>query len=178
VQFRTTVTTNVEEDSASSRGLFRRLLPPGSFRMARFQGEDSTISPHASGDDDDPTVDDSGPGIQDEDDEDYETEYSYWGRPYARTPKWFPPVTTPHEAGTKLLMSGEFGRIGVEARSREGSANFSKAILSSRSKLRPTPKQDVTNVRTTRSICALIFFLMTAGPHPEHCWYRCRVAGR
>ena len=56
--------------------------------------------------------------VQDEDDEDYETEYSYWGRPYARTPKWFPPVTTPQEAGTKLLMSGEFGRIGVEARSR------------------------------------------------------------
>jgi hypothetical protein len=173
-----TGTTHVEDDSASSQGLLRRLLSPESFRLARFQGENSTTSPRASGDDNDSTVDDSGPGIQDnddEDDEDYEMEYSYWGRPFARTPKWFPPVTTPHEAGTKLLMSGEFGRIGVEARSRKGSANFSKAILSSRSKLRQTPKQDITNVRTTHSICALRFSLMTAGPHPEHRWYRCRV---
>ncbi|KAF8481816.1 WD40-repeat-containing domain protein [Russula ochroleuca] len=72
-------------------------------------------------------------------------EYSYWGRPFAKTPKWFPPVTAPQEAGLKLLMGGEFGRIGVDARSRSGSANFSRAILSSRSKLRQTPKQDITN---------------------------------
>jgi hypothetical protein len=144
-------TTHAEEDNVSSQGLLQRLLSPGSFRLTRLQGEDSTSSPRASGDDDnDSTVEDSGPGTQDnddEDDEDYEMEYSYWGRPFARTPKWFPPVTTPQEAGTKLLMGGEFGRIGVETRSRKGSANFSKAILSSRSKLRPTPRQDITNVR-------------------------------
>ena len=143
-------TTHAEEDNISSQGLLQRLLSPGSFRLTRLQGEDSTSSPRASGDDNDSTVEDSGPGTQDnddEDDEDYEMEYSYWGRPFARTPKWFPPVTTPQEAGTKLLMGGEFGRIGVETRSRKGSANFSKAILSSRSKLRPTPRQDITNVR-------------------------------
>ena len=145
-------TTHVGEDNTSSRGLLQRLLSPGSFRLARLQGDESTTSPRASGDDNDSTVEDSGPGIQgddDEDDEDYEVEYtgSYWGRPSATTPKWFPPVTTPQEAGTKLLMSGEFGRIGVEARSRKGSANFSKAILSSRSKLRQTPRQDITSVR-------------------------------
>jgi hypothetical protein len=142
-------TTHVEEDNVSSRGLLQRLLSPGSYRLARFQGEDSTSSPRASGDDNDSTVEDSRPEIQDNDDsddEDYEMEYS-WGRPFARTPKWFPPVTTPQEAGTKLLMGGEFGRIGVETRSRNGSANFSRAILSSRSKLRPTPKQDIANVR-------------------------------
>lgn len=170
MQIRATGTTHVEEDSASSRRLLQRLLSPGSFRLARFQGEDSTASPRASGDDNDSTVDDSGPGIQDnddEDDEDYEMEYTSWGRPSARTPKWFPPVTTPHEAGTKLLMSGEFGRVGVEAQSRKGSANFSKAILSSRSKLRQMPKQDISNVRTTCSICSLRSPLMIAGPHSE-----------
>lgn len=143
-------TTNVEEANASSRGLLQRLLSPGSFRLAGSQGEDSTTSPRARGYDNDSTVEDSEVGSQgddDEDDEEYEIESGYWGRPFARTPKWFPPVTAPQEAGTKLLMSGEFGRIGVEARSHKGSSNFSKAILSSRSKLRQTPKQDITNVR-------------------------------
>jgi hypothetical protein len=141
------------EDSATSRGLLQRLLSPGSFRLAHRQGDDSTTSRRASGDDNDSIVeDDSAPGIQDNDedeneDEDFDMEYSYWGRPFAKTPKWFPPVTAPQEAGLKLLMGGEFGRIGVDARSRSGSANFSRAILSSRSKLRQTPKQDITNVR-------------------------------
>lgn len=142
-------TTQVGEGNAPSQGLLQRLLSPGSFRLGRLPGDDSTTSPRAGGDDNDSTVEDSGLGIQDNDDEDDEDEmeYSYWGRSIARTPKWFPPVTTPQRAGAELLMGGEFGRIGVEARSRKGSANFSKAILSSRSKLRPTPKQDITNVR-------------------------------
>jgi len=143
-------TTHVGEDNASSQGLLQRLLSPGSFRLARLPGDDSTTPPRGSGDDNDSTVEDSGPGIpdnDDEDDEDYEMEYSYWGRSFAKTPKWFPPVTAPQKAGASLLMGGEFGRIGVETRSRKGSANFSKAILSSRSKLRQTPKQDITNVR-------------------------------
>lgn len=145
-------TNHVGEDNVSSQGLFQRLLSPGSFRLTRVR-DVSTTSPRASGDNNDSIIEDSGPGIQenddedDEDDDDYEMEYSYWGRPFAKTPKWFPPVTTPQDAGTKLLMGGEFGRIGVEFRSRKGSANFSKAILSSRSKLRQTPRQDITNVR-------------------------------
>jgi hypothetical protein len=148
-------TTHAGEDNGSSQGLLQRLLSPGLFRLPRLPGDDSTTSPRASGDDNDSTVEESGPGIQDnddEDDEDYEMEYSYWGRSFARTPKWFPPVTTPQKAGAKLLMGGEFGRIGVEARSRKGSANFSKAILSSRSKLRQTPKQDITNVRVLQYV--------------------------
>jgi WD repeat-containing protein 23 len=107
----------------------------------------------------DPNTEDGEPGNQDsehddddDDDDDDEPDYGYWGRPPARTPKWFAPVTAPQEAGLKLLMGGEFGRIGVEARSRKGSANFSKAILSRRSKLRQTPKQDITNVRAVYAL--------------------------
>lgn len=147
-------TTHAVENNTSNRGLLR-LLSPGSFRLARTR-DVSTTSPRASGDDNDSTVEDSGPGIQDNDDEDEDDDdenyESYWGRPFARTPKWFPPVTAPQEAGAKLLRGGEFGRIGVESRSRKDCANFSKAILSSRSKLRQTPKQDITNVSV---LCAL-----------------------
>ena len=143
-------TDNGGEDNAASRGLLQRLLSPGSLRLSRRRGDRSTrttTSPrvNASADETDLIDEDAAPGFQDNDED--EMEYSYWGRPYAQTPKWFTPVTAPQEAGLKLLMSGEFGRIGVETRSRRGSANVSEAILSSRSKLRPTPRQDITNVR-------------------------------
>jgi len=151
-------TTHVGEDDASSQGLSQRLLSPGSSRPAFVQGENSTTSPRASGDDNDSTVEDTGPEIQDNDDEDDgdygmgPMGYLFWGPRITwspRTRKFSRPMTTytPQEAGGRLLMGGEFGRIGVEARSRKSSANFSKAILSSRSKLRQTHKQDITNVR-------------------------------
>ncbi|KAH9964194.1 WD40-repeat-containing domain protein [Russula dissimulans] len=104
----------------------------------------STTSWSVDDDDDNPSLESGEPGNQDNDD-DEEVEFSYWGRPHARTPKWFPPVTEPQEEGVKLLMGGEFGRIRVESRSRIGIGNISKAILSRRSKLRQTPKQDISN---------------------------------
>ena len=139
-------TDHAGEDN-TSRGLLQRLLSPGSLRLSRGQGDHPTASPRASGEENDSIDDDVRESQDNDDDEDYEMEYSPWGRPYAQTPRWFSPVTEPQEAGIRLLMGGEFGRIGVEAQSRKGSANFSKVILSSRSKLRPTPRQDITNVR-------------------------------
>jgi WD repeat-containing protein 23 len=105
----------------------------------------------AGGDDNDPNGE---PRTQDydEDEDGDELEYGYWGRSHARTPKWFPPITTPQEAGLKLLMGGEFGRVGIEARSCKGSTDVSRVILSRRSRLRPTPKQDITNVRAVCSV--------------------------
>ena len=83
----------------------------------------------------------------DDDEEDEEEEQNiYWRQPHAKTPKWFPPVTAPQEAGKRLLVSGEFGRIGVETRFRNGGTSFAKAIASRQIRLRQTPMQDVTNV--------------------------------
>jgi len=121
-----------------------------------MSGDDlpAETSRRAGGDDNDPNVEDGEPGTQeyDEDGDGDELEYGYWGRSHARTPKWFPPVTTPQEAGLKLLMGGEFGRVGIEARSWKGSTDVSKVILSRGSKLRPTPKQDIANVRAVCSV--------------------------
>ncbi|KAI0003806.1 WD40-repeat-containing domain protein [Russula compacta] len=133
-------------DDETNQGLLHQLLSAGSFRVVRRSGDGFTTSRRAWGDDD-PSGEDSEPGNQDhnEDTDDDEIEYGYWGQPHAETPKWFPPVTEPQEPGLKLLMGGEFGRIGVQTRSRKGSASFAKAILSRRSKLRPIPKQDITS---------------------------------
>jgi hypothetical protein len=132
-----------------------QLLSAGSFRLLRMSGDDlpETTSAGAGGDD---NVEDREPGTQeddgDEDNDDSELEYSYWGRPRARTPKWFPPVTTPQEAGQRLLMGGEFGRVGVDASSRKGSSDVSKVIMSRRSRLRPTSKQDIASVSAVSSL--------------------------
>ncbi|KAF8265761.1 WD40-repeat-containing domain protein [Lactarius quietus] len=90
----------------------------------------------------DPRIQDDDEDDDDEEEEEEEIQISYWRRPHAKTPKWFPPVTTPQEAGKRLLVSGEFGRIGVETRSRNGGTSFAKAIVSRQIKLRQTPMQD------------------------------------
>lgn len=137
------------DDHVSTRGLLGQLLSMGSLRLLRRTGDDVATSRRGGQDDSDPTIEDGEQGDQYNDEDEYEDdlEPSYWGRPHARTPKWFPPVTTPQEAGLRLLKGGEFGRVGVEARSWKGSADISKAILSRRSKIRQTPKQDIANVR-------------------------------
>jgi DDB1- and CUL4-associated factor 11 len=99
--------------------------------------------------------------------------YDYWHRPPSKTPKGFPPVTVPQDAGLELLRSGEFGRTGLEARSRKGGASFAKAILSRRSRLGQTSKQDIANVRAIHTLG--ISFMVSVGYDPEHQWYGCCV---
>jgi hypothetical protein len=113
---------------------------------------------------------------EDDDDEEEEEEQTmYWRQPHAKTPKWFTPVTTPQEAGKRLLVSGEFGRIGVETRFRNGGTSFAKAIASRQTKLRQTPMQDVTNVSGVYALGVTTFLsTMNAGYHPQHQRYgRC-----
>jgi hypothetical protein len=140
--------------------------------MVRMPGNDSS-APRA-GNDNNLSIEASEVGNRDDDgsEEEDEIEYGYWRRSHAQTPRWFSPVTAPQEAGLKLLMSGEFGRTGVEARSRKGCSSLAKAILSRRSGLRQTPKQDIANV------CAMstldISLTVMAGYHSEHQRYgRC-----
>src|ERR1700761_9406821 len=143
-----TLGTHQGEDNQSARGLLHR---SGPFRLVRMPVGDSEAIPSQDNArsvedrnlyirDDDEDDDD-----EDEDDEEEEIQIS-WRRPHAKTPKWFPPVTTPQEAGKRLLVSGEFGRIGVETRSRNGGTSFAKAIVSRQIKIRQTPMQDITNV--------------------------------
>jgi hypothetical protein len=156
VRIRTLGADQGGEDDATSQVLLEQLLSAGSFRPVRMPGDDLpvTTSQRTGGDENDPNIEDNEPGTpeNDDDDDDDELAYGYWGRPRARTPKWFPPVTTPQEAGLKLLMGGEFGRVGVEARSWKGNTDISKVILSGRSRLRPTSKQDIASVRTISSL--------------------------
>ncbi|KAI0308327.1 WD40-repeat-containing domain protein [Multifurca ochricompacta] len=142
VQIRALGAHQTGEDDVTSQELLQQLLSAGSFRLVRMPGDDTTAS--QTGDNNDLGVEDNEPDDDDDGDDD-EMQYSYWRRPHAKTPKWFSPVTTPQKEGIKLLMSGEFGRVGVETRSRNGDASLTKAILSRRSKLRQTPKQDITN---------------------------------
>lgn len=111
----------------------------------------------------------------DEEEDEEEEQTIYWRQPHSKTPKWFPPVTTPQEAGKRLLVSGEFGRIGVETRFRNGGTSFAKAIASRQIKLRQTPMQDVTNVSGVYVLGVTTFLSATnAGYRPQHQRYgRC-----
>lgn len=65
-----------------------------------------------------------------------------------RLPRKMPSFTKPHkepqEAGVRLLMGGEFGRVGAKIDMRSQGHNIARQILSRRSRLRPVPKEDIT----------------------------------
>ena len=148
MQLRALGTPQGGDGDLTSPRLLQHLLSAGSLGRVRMPGSDSTISWRVDDDDDNPSLEGGEPGNQDDVGYDDDIEFSYWGRTHARTPKWFPPVIEPQEEGVKLLRGGEFGRIGAgESHSRIGSGNIAKAVLSRRSKLRQTPKQDISNVR-------------------------------
>ncbi|KAH9081527.1 WD40-repeat-containing domain protein [Lactarius deliciosus] len=148
MQMRAFGNDQAEGDDESTRELFHQSLSSG-FRLVRLPGDDTATTPHQNSarnveDRDLRSLNDEDEDEEEEEDDDIQT-YSYWRRPHAKTPKWFPPVTTPQEAGKRLLVSGEFGRIGSETRSRRGGTNFAKVILSRQIKHRQTPMQDITN---------------------------------
>ena len=175
-----TLGTRQGEDHESARGLLHR---SGPFRLVRMPvGDSETIRSQDNArsveDRELHTLDDDEDDDDEEDDEEEEIQIS-WRRPHAKTPKWFPPVTTPQEAGKRLLVSGEFGRIGVETRSRNGGTSFARAIVSRQTKLRQTPMQDVTNVSGVYVHSVITFHSAThADYRPQYQWYGRRVSYR
>jgi hypothetical protein len=161
------------EDDGSSQSLLGQILSEGPFRLARMS-RNNPIAPRTENDND-MSIEDYESGNRDDgEDNEYDgLAFGYWHRPPPRTPEWFPSVTVPQGAGLELLRSGEFGRTGIEAQFRNGSANFAKAILSRRSRLRQTPKQDIANVRAIHTLC--ISLMVSVGYYSEHQWYGCCV---
>ncbi|KAI4528778.1 WD40 repeat-like protein [Schizophyllum commune Loenen D] len=94
-------------------------------------------------------------GILDgENDDDDDDEYTPDGRDeaYSISPRQsrdtplFPPVTEPKEEGVKLLMSGEFGRVGNKMRARQNRFDLPTAITKQATAQRPVVfKEDYVN---------------------------------
>ncbi|VDC08021.1 unnamed protein product [Peniophora sp. CBMAI 1063] len=64
-------------------------------------------------------------------------------RPMREMPSFTKPHAEPQEAGVRLLMGGEFGRVRVRHDMRSQRHNVARQLLSRRSQLRPVPKQDI-----------------------------------
>lgn len=87
---------------------------------------------------------------EDEDDENYNGTEDDGIEGYSRVSahQWYPPVTEPQKAGLELLANGDFGRVGVKARSRRNSHNILKTV--SHKFYRPLPltsREDLQSVR-------------------------------
>jgi DDB1- and CUL4-associated factor 11 len=86
----------------------------------------------------------TGAGIEDEEDEDEEDDY-YAQPTISPKPSWTEPYKEPQEAGVRLLISGEYGRVGPKIKSRlHQRRNVSRMLEDRRMKLRPSPKEAYT----------------------------------
>jgi WD repeat-containing protein 23 len=90
--------------------------------------------------------------IQPDDDEDYngaeDDDNEDYINPRASAHQWYPPVSEPQKAGLELLASGDFGRVGVKARSRRNSHNILKPVLNKFYHPLPlTSREDLQSVR-------------------------------
>jgi hypothetical protein len=98
--------------------------------------------------------DDSDPDYVDEEEEEEEDAGSYYGQ-YQRTAhQWFPAVTEPQEAGSHLLMSGEFGRVGQRLGQRRNNMDVARLLRDRGMKARPfNYREDITSVSLSTSCC-------------------------
>lgn len=86
----------------------------------------------------------------DEDDEDHNGPEDVVDDDYIRASahQWYPPVKEPQKAGLELLANGDFGRVGVKARSRRNSYNILKTV--SHKFYRPLPLTSREDLHTVR----------------------------
>ncbi|KAJ3010959.1 hypothetical protein NUW54_g2323 [Trametes sanguinea] len=80
---------------------------------------------------------------EDDDDIDYWSTgaHTHWDR----TRDWWPKITEPQEEGMSLLMSGEFGRVQHQLKSRSGYKNVARNLLNRATSARPTYREDITS---------------------------------
>ena len=79
-------------------------------------------------------------------DEDYVDDEAYY-RGERKHIQWFKPHTEPQEAGTQLLMGGEYGRVRDRIRSLRRNVNIAKLLRDRASQARPSIyKEDTANV--------------------------------
>lgn len=89
----------------------------------------------------------------DDDDGDYMDEDEDDGYPYDRrntqNTQWHSPPTEPEQPGHDMLVSGEFGRVGVKHRTRQNKPNISRSVLKQLYNPIPMPsREDIQSVRT------------------------------
>jgi WD repeat-containing protein 23 len=84
------------------------------------------------------------PDYIDEDEDGDDQEQGYYGR---TAPQWFPAVTEPQEAGVKLLMSGEFGRVRKGLESKGNKMSPARLLRDQATKARfSNHQEDITSV--------------------------------
>ena len=84
---------------------------------------------------------------EDEEEDDEDMIFGYMAAHSIPGKRWHEEVKEPKEAGMSLLFSGEFGRIRHQIKSRNKDGSAAKFWLNSRSKLRPTYREDAACVR-------------------------------
>ena len=84
----------------------------------------------------------------DEDDDDDDGYFNHYGGSgkWDRSEGWYPMITEPTMEGLKLLMSGEFGRLRHQLKSRKLDNNIAKAALDRGTRIRPSFKEDIAAV--------------------------------
>ncbi|CDO75481.1 hypothetical protein BN946_scf184935.g17 [Trametes cinnabarina] len=86
---------------------------------------------------------------EEEEDEDEDEVIEYWGvgahTQWDRTRDWWPQVTEPKEEGMSLLMSGEFGRVLHQLKSRSERKNVARNLLNRATSARPTYREDIAS---------------------------------
>lgn len=82
----------------------------------------------------------------DDDEDGYFNHYGHSGK-WDRSEDWYYPVTKPTKEGLKLLMSGEFGRLTHQLKSRKLDNNIAKVTLDRGTRIRPSFKEDMAAVR-------------------------------
>ncbi|KAI0727844.1 WD40-repeat-containing domain protein [Fomitopsis betulina] len=82
---------------------------------------------------------------EDDADDDEDGYFNHYGHSvkWDRSEDWYYPVTKPTKEGLKLLMSGEFGRLTHQLKSRKLDNNIAKVTLDRGTRIRPSFKEDM-----------------------------------